>query len=68
MLGGFHLGGASQQKIERIIADLKALGVRRLAPCHCTGDKAIKAFADALGADFIPNGVGCVMTMDAQRK
>jgi len=68
VLGGFHLGGANQRKIERIIADLQASGVRRVAPCHCTGDKAVKAFADAFGADFIPNGVGCVTTMDAQGK
>jgi 7,8-dihydropterin-6-yl-methyl-4-(beta-D-ribofuranosyl)aminobenzene 5'-phosphate synthase len=67
-LGGFHLGGASRQKIGRIIADLQALGVRRVAPCHCTGDQAIKAFADAFGAGFIQNGVGCVMTVDSQGK
>lgn len=68
VLGGFHLGGASQQRIERIIADFRALGVRRVAPCHCTGDKAIRAFADAFGPGFIQNGVGCVMTVDAPGK
>lgn len=68
VLGGFHLGGASQRKIRRIIADLRALGVRRVAPCHCTGDKAIKAFADTFGADFIQNGAGCVMTVDTPER
>jgi 7,8-dihydropterin-6-yl-methyl-4-(beta-D-ribofuranosyl)aminobenzene 5'-phosphate synthase len=68
VLGGFHLGGASQQRIERIIADFRALGVRRVAPCHCTGDKAMRAFADAFGSGFIQNGVGCVMTVDAPGK
>ena len=68
VLGGFHLGGASRRRIERIITDLRALGVQRVAPCHCTGDQAIKAFADAFGADFIQNGVGRVITLDAQEK
>lgn len=66
VLGGFHLGSASRQKIERIITDFRALGVRRVAPCHCTGDQAIKAFADTFGADFIRNGVGCVITVNVQ--
>lgn len=68
VLGGFHLGGARRKRIERIIGDFRALGVRRVAPCHCTGEQAIEAFADAFGADFIPNGVGCVMTVKAKEK
>jgi len=68
VLGGFHLGGESQQKIDRIIADLRDLGVRRVAPCHCTGDQAISALADAFGADFIPNGVGYTITIGTAAK
>jgi 7,8-dihydropterin-6-yl-methyl-4-(beta-D-ribofuranosyl)aminobenzene 5'-phosphate synthase len=68
VLGGFHLGSASQEKIEGILADFRELGVRRVAPCHCTGDQATKAFADAFGADFILNGVGCVIRVGAQRE
>jgi len=52
------------RQIERIIANFRALGVRRVAPCHCTGDQAI----DAFGAEFIPNGVGRVITLDAPGK
>jgi 7,8-dihydropterin-6-yl-methyl-4-(beta-D-ribofuranosyl)aminobenzene 5'-phosphate synthase len=66
VVGGFHLGSASQQKIDRIIADFRELGVRWVAPCHCTGDQAVKTFADAFGMDFIPNGVGCVITVNAE--
>jgi 7,8-dihydropterin-6-yl-methyl-4-(beta-D-ribofuranosyl)aminobenzene 5'-phosphate synthase len=68
VLGGFHLGSASRKKVEGIIADFQKLGVRRVAPCHCTGDQAIKAFADTFSADFIPNGVGCVIKIDTQRE
>jgi 7,8-dihydropterin-6-yl-methyl-4-(beta-D-ribofuranosyl)aminobenzene 5'-phosphate synthase len=58
VMGGFHLGGASQGRIERIIGDLRGLGVKRVAPCHCTGDKARQAFVDAFGDDADLAGVG----------
>jgi 7,8-dihydropterin-6-yl-methyl-4-(beta-D-ribofuranosyl)aminobenzene 5'-phosphate synthase len=58
VLGGFHLSGASSSRIESIIADFRRLSVRRVAPCHCTGDRARRMFADAFGADFFPAGVG----------
>jgi 7,8-dihydropterin-6-yl-methyl-4-(beta-D-ribofuranosyl)aminobenzene 5'-phosphate synthase len=61
-MGGFHLGDASAREIEAIIADLKRLGVRQVAPCHCTGDEAIQQFRAAFSADFIQAGVGAVLT------
>jgi 7,8-dihydropterin-6-yl-methyl-4-(beta-D-ribofuranosyl)aminobenzene 5'-phosphate synthase len=61
VLGGFHLGGASEVRIKEIIADFRELGVQKVAPCHCTGDKAMGLFRQAYGEDFIQNGVGQVM-------
>jgi 7,8-dihydropterin-6-yl-methyl-4-(beta-D-ribofuranosyl)aminobenzene 5'-phosphate synthase len=58
VMGGFHLGGASPGQIEQIIADFRGLGVKRIAPCHCTGDKARHAFVDAFGEDAVLAGVG----------
>ncbi len=46
-LGGFHLGGASAAQIAATIAELQELGVQRIAPSHCTGDAARRAFAEA---------------------
>jgi 7,8-dihydropterin-6-yl-methyl-4-(beta-D-ribofuranosyl)aminobenzene 5'-phosphate synthase len=60
VMGGFHLGDASRSRIETIIADLRDLGVQRVAPCHCTGDLARRMFADAYGADCTLAGVGQV--------
>jgi 7,8-dihydropterin-6-yl-methyl-4-(beta-D-ribofuranosyl)aminobenzene 5'-phosphate synthase len=60
VMGGFHLGSASRNRIETIIADLRDLGVQRVAPCHCTGDVARQMFADAFGADCTLAGVGQV--------
>jgi len=62
VLGGFHLGGMSRRRVERIVADFRQLGVQRAAPCHCTGDRAIEIFAEKYGEDFIKVGVG--MTLD----
>lgn len=58
VMGGFHLGGASLGKIERIIAELRNLGVKRVAPCHCSGDNARRACVDAFGEDAVLAGVG----------
>jgi len=68
VVGGFHLGSASQAQIERIVADFRRLGVRRVAPCHCTGDRARRAFADEFGPDCILAGVGKVLTVGSERE
>ena len=57
-LGGYHLGSASQATVKGIIADLRDLGVRQVAPCHCTGDAARAAFAAAYQGDCHLSGVG----------
>jgi 7,8-dihydropterin-6-yl-methyl-4-(beta-D-ribofuranosyl)aminobenzene 5'-phosphate synthase len=64
VLGGFRLGGASKARIDGIIADFRRLGVQKVAPCHCTGDKAIGLFRDAYREDFIQNGIGTVLVFD----
>ena len=61
VMGGFHLGGTSQRRVKAIIADFRQLGVQRVAPCHCTGDRAIRVFAEEYGPDFVKAGVGLVL-------
>ena len=61
VLGGFHLSGASEVRIKEIIVDFQRLGVQKVAPCHCTGDKAFALFREAYGEDFAQNGVGQVI-------
>lgn len=63
VLGGFHLGGTSEARVKEIIADFRRLGVQKVAPCHCTGDKAIGLFREAYGEDFIQNGVGKILVV-----
>jgi 7,8-dihydropterin-6-yl-methyl-4-(beta-D-ribofuranosyl)aminobenzene 5'-phosphate synthase len=61
LMGGFHLGGSSEAQIRAIIKRLKALDVKKVAPSHCTGDKAIRMFRDAWQDDFIEGGLGAVI-------
>jgi 7,8-dihydropterin-6-yl-methyl-4-(beta-D-ribofuranosyl)aminobenzene 5'-phosphate synthase len=63
VMGGFHLGDASRRQIERIIADFRDLDVRQVAPCHCTGGRAMRMFAEEYGDDFVKVGVGRVITV-----
>jgi 7,8-dihydropterin-6-yl-methyl-4-(beta-D-ribofuranosyl)aminobenzene 5'-phosphate synthase len=61
VLGGFHLGGKSRKQIEGILSEFRRLGVRKVAPCHCTGEQAIRMFRQEYGEDFIQAGVGKVV-------
>ncbi len=64
VMGGFHLGEASEDEIDAIIEDLRRLDVRVVAPSHCTGELATHMFAEEYGEDFILTGVGSVITID----
>jgi 7,8-dihydropterin-6-yl-methyl-4-(beta-D-ribofuranosyl)aminobenzene 5'-phosphate synthase len=61
VLGGFHLGGVSQARVEEVISEFQRLGVEKVAPSHCTGDNAIRLFREAYGQDFIASGAGQVI-------
>jgi 7,8-dihydropterin-6-yl-methyl-4-(beta-D-ribofuranosyl)aminobenzene 5'-phosphate synthase len=63
VVGGFHLGTASRSQLERIVADFRQLGVKYVAPTHCTGEAAQAAFAKAYGDDYIQTGVGRVIVV-----
>ncbi|MEJ2215283.1 MAG: MBL fold metallo-hydrolase [Gemmatimonadota bacterium] len=65
VLGGFHLRDSGRQQIQAVITEFGRLGVERVAPCHCTGDRAIEMFAAAYGADFIRAGVGLAIAINA---
>jgi 7,8-dihydropterin-6-yl-methyl-4-(beta-D-ribofuranosyl)aminobenzene 5'-phosphate synthase len=61
--GGFHLGGATEKEIKRIIAELQDLGVKMIAPSHCTGEKAMKMFRNAWNQNFIEGGCGAAISI-----
>ncbi|MBI9084638.1 MAG: MBL fold metallo-hydrolase [Desulfobacterales bacterium] len=49
VIGGFHLNAASRQRLDQTIADLDAMDIETIIPCHCTGDEAVGILGDALG-------------------
>ncbi|MBN2431259.1 MAG: MBL fold metallo-hydrolase [Acidobacteria bacterium] len=63
VFGGFHLMQHSPQQLQDITAVFRQLGVRKCGPTHCTGDKAIAAFREAYGDDYVTMGVGRVVTI-----
>jgi 7,8-dihydropterin-6-yl-methyl-4-(beta-D-ribofuranosyl)aminobenzene 5'-phosphate synthase len=58
VMGGFHLGRTGDEEVHRIISVLEGLGVRYVAPSHCTGEWAINTFRDVFGERFIEGGAG----------
>lgn len=58
VVGGLHLGGAFPSQISYVAESLLRLGVRKVAPCHCSGDEARKLFEDYFGENYIDCGVG----------
>ena len=58
VFGGFHLAGFLDAEIEEITARFRALGVEKVGPCHCSGDKCRIIFAKEYQNDFIKNGAG----------
>jgi 7,8-dihydropterin-6-yl-methyl-4-(beta-D-ribofuranosyl)aminobenzene 5'-phosphate synthase len=65
VMGGFHLGSGTQGQIEGVIDGFHHLGVRTVAPCHCTGDRARQLMAESFGSDYVTAGVGRVITIEA---
>lgn len=58
VLGGFHLGQASPERMTRTMQALRELEVDLVIPCHCTGEAATKALQQALGRRVLPGFAG----------
>ncbi len=64
VVGGFHLLRMGEREFGAIIARLKELHVRFVAPSHCSGDAARRLFAEAFGDRFVEVGAGKIVTLD----
>jgi 7,8-dihydropterin-6-yl-methyl-4-(beta-D-ribofuranosyl)aminobenzene 5'-phosphate synthase len=58
--GGFHLANASEQDVRDISTKLKELGIRNIAPSHCTGDRAMDVFKEEWGDRYLDLYLGHV--------
>ncbi len=61
VLGGFHLMEGAKGMIEIIVKEFHELGVKKVAPTHCTGEEAIGLFREEYKEDFLPVGVGKII-------
>ena len=52
VVGGFHLGSAGSERLERTAQGLKALKPGLVVSCHCTGQEAEARLEKALGKAF----------------
>ncbi len=60
MIGGLHLGSATEERIQQTIARLRAANLECLAPMHCTGWPATARLWQAFPDICRPAGVGTV--------
>ena len=63
VMGGFHLSGTSGGAIQEIVDRLRELGVAAVAPCHCTGTRAMEMLAAAYRERYLEVLVGTVLTL-----
>ncbi len=67
VVGGFHLIGKSEKEIGEIVLEFKKLGVKYVAPCHCSGDIARRLFKEVYKENFINAGVGKIISIEDLR-
>jgi len=63
VIGGFHMSGASTHQIQSVIVGFRQLGVRKVAPCHCSGDETRELFREEYGDNYIDSGAGKIITL-----
>ncbi|MCD6157666.1 MAG: MBL fold metallo-hydrolase [Euryarchaeota archaeon] len=61
VIGGFHLISNSSREIHEIAKELKDLGVKKVIPCHCSGDLARSIFKEIFGLDYEECHVGLII-------
>jgi 7,8-dihydropterin-6-yl-methyl-4-(beta-D-ribofuranosyl)aminobenzene 5'-phosphate synthase len=61
VMGGFHLFDMSPTLTKKVVQDFQLLGVKRVAPCHCSGDHVIRQFQEAYTDNFLSVGTGSVI-------
>jgi 7,8-dihydropterin-6-yl-methyl-4-(beta-D-ribofuranosyl)aminobenzene 5'-phosphate synthase len=58
VIGGFHLMGADEKRIDATVEALRGLDPAIVRPGHCTGQKAVCRLQEALGERCLPLAAG----------
>ena len=48
VIGGLHLTGATRERIFKTLRELEALGVKKILPCHCSGEEFMSNASDRI--------------------
>jgi len=56
--GGFHLFKTNEARLRTMAVAMQAAGVQKIAPCHCSGDKAREVFQQIFRDNYLAVGVG----------
>jgi len=63
VIGGTHLLGASEERMEKTAAELRGMGIQRLGVSHCTGFQSSARLAQEFGDIFFLNNAGTRFTL-----
>jgi len=63
VMGGFHLSGASDSQLKTIIKGFRDLGVQRVAPSHCSGDRCRELFREEYKENYVEGGAGKIIAL-----
>ena len=65
VIGGFHMGGASEQQVQAMIDRLLELGMEKIYPIHCTGDLFRQYIMEHYILNYGRGYVGFTMTINS---
>lgn len=63
LLGGFHLNHEAPKAVDDMVQTLESLGVRRVVPLHCTGNRARQCFQQVYQEHCVLAGAGSVVDL-----
>ena len=66
IVGGFHLAGRNEDSVAMVAERLNALGVKAIAPCHCTGLAAVHVFQRAFAGRVVSLGTGDILAFGSE--
>ena len=61
LMGGFHLSGSSDSELINIVQGFRNMGIHKVAPSHCSGDRCRELFKEEYQEDYIESGVGRII-------
>ena len=59
VIGGLHLSGATDERISLTLDGLKNFGVKKILPCHCSGEKFINRCGEKIFTGSVILVVSC---------